>query len=735
MAAETPGEQAMSLDTDPTPYTEGIPLGLHHCQPSMTSRATASSLSPSDVDVLVGRLTSAVAAHVSSAVETIVASTEKSIGSAFVEIGPRLSRMENMLVHIAEAVVEGPVMMGQDFDTRRSLDNGDAPRMLADVTEDGRNPIHGSGTNNSSRNTMSALDVLDLVGNCETRSDFSDIGFGTFQGPAFPGGEVPSTGESPKDEGIKSLVSSVSKDLMALEMEQKWVDLERREKRELIGGRIISWTTNFIVLSNSIFLGIAEQERMTQAIAYSGPAPWVSHIDTLFAVLLGVELCTRLVYYKRRFFKGKEKYWNSFDLVLVLLGLVEQLFSRYNQLRAISALRALRVLRITRAFRSIPGLHTLRLMVAMVGSALLTCFWALVFLLLFIYMYAVWLMSLIVTNVQANPEDEAHHNRDAVAWRADAIDKFGNVGAAMNSLLESISGGRDWNEIGRIFLEVSVFEYMVFVSFIMFAFIAILNVITGIFVEHAGRVNRVDHDLAIESQLQTSQFLIESLKKIFKKACKRANKKDHEFLFLNDLCAHLERPGVIEHLQALDVNPTEALRIFSLVDKKKTGKVGIDEYVHALVKLEGAAKSLDMIAVMYELKSIDKALSKSKAASAQRFNDLERILEHGHRARRLYKQRAGAGTYSLPSSHSQATTDLNPKSGALPLTTPGGSTCNLDKAGVTENRRGDAPDAVDLSLHLGMAGPCPEASCGQRPPQPPDPDCAVAGELIASTGP
>merc|ERR1740121_2321692 len=63
---------------------------------------------------------------------------------------------------------------------------------------------------------------------------------------------------------------------------------------------------------------------------------------------------------------------------------------------------------------------------------------------------------------------------------------FGSLGRTVLSLWQAMSGGADWdNMVGPMIIEVDPFLGVAFAAYIAFAILALMNVVTGVFVQTA----------------------------------------------------------------------------------------------------------------------------------------------------------------------------------------------------------------------------------------------------------
>merc|ERR1719235_3060013 len=73
----------------------------------------------------------------------------------------------------------------------------------------------------------------------------------------------------------------------------------------------------------------------------------------------------------------------------------------------------------------------------------------------------------------------------------------------MFSLFQAITGGRDWNELSDPLVDIHPVLGFLFAMYIAFAVLCVLNVVTGVFVEHT------ESDSILEDMAMRRQYIME----------------------------------------------------------------------------------------------------------------------------------------------------------------------------------------------------------------------------------
>ena len=139
-----------------------------------------------------------------------------------------------------------------------------------------------------------------------------------------------------------------------------------------------------------------------------------------------------------------------------------------------------------------------------------------------------------------------------------------------------------------------------FCLYIFFTTFALLNIITGVFVESSIASAQGDREEQIEVQMKDDDSVLSQLKALF-----YSTDSDRSGdLSMQEFEEHLRDERVRAHLQALGIDINEAQEIFHLLDLDMSGSITIDEFAFGCMRMRGTAKSVDIATLIYENKKI-----------------------------------------------------------------------------------------------------------------------------------
>lgn len=298
-----------------------------------------------------------------------------------------------------------------------------------------------------------------------------------------------------------------------------------------------------------------------------------------------VELLLRLLLHRVFFFFAHNWKWNIIDLIVV----VSSLLSLQDTLGLchISFVRTVRLLRITRIFllfRVIGFVEQLRVMMECIQNCFLTVIWCIVLIVFVGFVFAVFF-------VQNTTEYLASKEVDS-AEEAMLLANFGSVENTLLVLFQVVTGGSDWMTHYKLIEPTGQFASLLFLFYIAFFAIAVWNIITSIFIEHAIlRVRPTTRDLMVEKHKQDIAD-IEELKGLFRKIdtdMSRNISAEEFFRFAEDTEA-------MEALQVRGLDIKDTRLFFQMLSSmgSESDTVGIEEFVNCCLKMRGPASSLDL---------------------------------------------------------------------------------------------------------------------------------------------
>lgn len=397
---------------------------------------------------------------------------------------------------------------------------------------------------------------------------------------------------------------NVAKEVMGLDEDKSEVSpaaptcLERVfAARRVCRHRLFEFVSAAAILCNSVFLGVqADYSARRLPEDPNELPPVVRYVDYSFSGWFAIEVvCRAWGQGLHNFACGHMMTWNWVDLVIVCFDLAWILITNTfggNRMSSVSVVRMLRVFRLLRAVRVIRLLRfckELRLMVLSIMRSARSFFWSVVLIAMTIFVIAIWIMQSCTDHLYLN-------RNEGSPTHANLTHMFGSLDQAAYFLFMSISGGISWIELSDPLLEVHWSLGLVMCFYIFFTVFAMLNIITGIFVDTALSSAQVDEEEVIQEMLEDEHSSLMQLKHHFEEA----DKDKSQTITMSELVSHFQNARIRALLRQLGIEVTEAGDIFNMLDMDHSGEVTIEEFCYGLMRLKGGAKTLDVATLVFE---------------------------------------------------------------------------------------------------------------------------------------
>lgn len=363
--------------------------------------------------------------------------------------------------------------------------------------------------------------------------------------------------------------------------------------------RFETFSTCVIVL-NALFVGLQIQVASAEGEDFNQyGVGWVV-AEVVFLTLFSIELVLRAIAQGTDFIFGLEWGWNVFDSCVVLMSAVQLLLDAQESapegMENVSFMRLIRLVRIARVLRVIKVIRffrELRMMIASIVSSIQSLVWSMCVLLICFYMFGACLTIGALDYVRKY--DLWHSTREDVhvlLWR------FGSLDRSILSLFKAMCGGVDW---GDLLDDISMLPWVygfLFLVYISFATFAVVNIVTGVFVENAMSASMGDKEAIIQNQeIEREAFLVQMHELFAEVDSDRSG-----FITEKEFLQYLNNDRAMAYFHALKLEVDEVRLLFRLLDCDGSGSVEIDEFLMGCRKLSGESRAIDLHILQLEVK-------------------------------------------------------------------------------------------------------------------------------------
>lgn len=372
-----------------------------------------------------------------------------------------------------------------------------------------------------------------------------------------------------------------------------------------------------IIVLNCIVLGMEADGLAT----HGKIAGWLEIANrgfvAIYALELGVRICVQ-----RRAILEEDIYWTMFDALVVILALVEMGFYIYldqsMQGRITSRstiLRVVKILRLARTLRAVKAMHflrDLRLMIESITHSVRLLLWSVLLIFALTYVF-----GLVFTLAIAHDKKSEKNTLPSIV-RSQHSSVLLQV---MAILFETLFGGTSWSEFSRPLGRISRVYELLFMVFVIASNLVLLNVITGIVVQGSMSAAYKDRDLVIQEQFELSNSTMGDLISLFAEA----DLDNEGKLSRKELDTFVNDERVAAFLKHLDVEISEAIGLFELLDSNGDGFVDVHEFTVGCMRLKGPAKNIDVATMLFEHKKILRSLRMEFAKINDGIDNLKKL--------------------------------------------------------------------------------------------------------------
>jgi len=383
---------------------------------------------------------------------------------------------------------------------------------------------------------------------------------------------------------------------------------------------------NFVslcIIFNVILLGV--EVDVAGSLSLEEAPTWLWIMNALIVGLFVVEIIVKWIALGWDFWVGPEYRWNIFDLVIILISVVDAILDRVAEekqanlrlFRSIRLARALRTFRVFRIFRHVTALRTLVLSIV---SPMGSLFWTLMLLLILFYSFGVVVTQIVSDHCRWLASDETGMDIRSVVPSCPAyVAKYWHsVPESMLTLFMAITNGVSWDDAVEPLRSISGLAVAFVCIYVAIAVFAVLNVVTGVFCNTAIESATIDKEVATLKQVHTKDQQVQALQAIFLQIDK-AHTREVSFQDVQDA---MTKGDLSNFMNAMGISTDDVWTLCMLLDADKSGSIDLDEFVSGCMQLHGPAKSLQLAKMSFENKLTRQAIK----ALAEELLDIKQYL-------------------------------------------------------------------------------------------------------------
>jgi len=334
-------------------------------------------------------------------------------------------------------------------------------------------------------------------------------------------------------------------------------------------------------------------------------ADWQRLVELAFVLFYTGELILKLTVHRWYYFCNQDMGWNIFDAILVGLSIFDQLISAIvgtgnggGDFTFMRTLRILKMARVLRGLRVVRFFDELRIMLNSLIGSVSSLFWSIVMLMITFYIFALLFVQGVANLLNEERQqavDDFYHG---------LMEEFGSVQLAILSLYKASTGGDDWSKFYNA-LEPTGWVYsFLFVFFIAFTQIAVLNILTAIFVQRAMKLAEPDKEsLALEVRHEDIADF-----EVIRRILKETDTDDSGMLSAKEFSNNIRIGKLGAQLTVLGLNIKYPLQFFEMIASGfDDEEIEIDAFVQRCMTMRGHASCIDVSLMDLRLEKMEKS--------------------------------------------------------------------------------------------------------------------------------
>eukprot|EP00811_Abedinium_folium_P024233 NODE_3401_length_2043_cov_13.786013.p1 GENE.NODE_3401_length_2043_cov_13.786013~~NODE_3401_length_2043_cov_13.786013.p1 ORF type:complete len:591 (-),score=72.16 NODE_3401_length_2043_cov_13.786013:271-1968(-) len=327
----------------------------------------------------------------------------------------------------------------------------------------------------------------------------------------------------------------------------------------------------------------------------------ISTANLCFTILYAIELAVRICVLGLPIFAVHDAnlLWNVFDICTITCSVINEILSRtllgqFEEhgvlwiLRFLNFANVFRIARITRAFRDA------RILLEGIKGSFRWLLMCMLLLVLGTLTFSLCIMQLL-SDTHLSDDDETHVFVET---------EFRTIMSTSSTLLASVMGGLDWHSIWHPLSQIDAGIGLLFLGYVMMGMLCMLNIITGIYVEHASDIMHRNAEYIEMQDAENRSTAIRKLARIL--APEHTGDATESTVSLKQFEERVSDYKVQAHLRKMDivVDSGNAANVYKLIDLDGTGLVDLEDLITCLRNLSGGARQLTLARTEVRLKNL-----------------------------------------------------------------------------------------------------------------------------------
>merc|ERR1719454_2745941 len=143
--------------------------------------------------------------------------------------------------------------------------------------------------------------------------------------------------------------------------------------------------------------------------------------------------------------------------------------------------------------------------------------------------------------------------------------------------------GISWGLVCDATMHINALQTLLFFFYTMFTILAVLNIITGVFVDNAVETAKTEREFLVQKEMELKEKYVDEMHDLFHEM----DADGSGTVSFQEVQEYFGDKRVQSYFQALGLDPTDTERLFRLIDSDGFDEIDVDEFLEALLKVEG----------------------------------------------------------------------------------------------------------------------------------------------------
>lgn len=354
---------------------------------------------------------------------------------------------------------------------------------------------------------------------------------------------------------------------------------------------------SIIIVVNTVLIGL---ETDLAGVSSEDRDWWWIALEALFCVIFIVEIALKVFYHTYKWIWSD--IWNFITFLVAISAVVDAAIlhplGHHGILRVLSLFRVFGLVRLVRIVSRYRLLEELHLVIKGLIESARTLAWTVLLITVFLYICAVFLTK------QIGQNDEVYDDYRKLSGGWDYEEYFGTVGRSMWTLLQCMTLDSWSSRIARHVISRQWYMSVFFVVFLLLSTFGMLNIVVSVIVEQMLTASKKNAKRTAVREEKARRTELESIREIFLMSDADGNGE----LELEEFLDAVRNPEVQWRLRQLELPPTEAAKLFSVIDGDGSRTLTIEEFINGCTKLKGTAQSKDLLAIQNRAETLAKKM-------------------------------------------------------------------------------------------------------------------------------